>query len=290
VTVLLVEGEQFPAPVAETAPGPAVEPPRSLFLSRAAWFVLGLLIGLLIAASGAWFSRGLWEPPVVEAPRVLLVGSGGQFASITAALAEARRGDTVEVPIGEYREQVTLKSGVNLRSTVPREAILRAAPLSTGPAVVGESVKDVRISGFLIQADEKMPLSAGISLKGSDVLVEDVEVSGAGIGIAIRGGNVALIGNAVHDCTGEGVSIAGASTPWISHNSIQRNKGAGLAAREGARPSLVGNVFEKNALDLPADISMDVVKAKNFLLDVGAAGRGPQSRAVPAAPHGGKKQ
>ena len=38
-------------------------------------------------------------------------------------MAEARPGDTVEVRIGEYREQVRLKSGVTLRSLVPREAI-----------------------------------------------------------------------------------------------------------------------------------------------------------------------
>ena len=34
----------------------------------------------------------------------------------------------------------------------------------------------------------------------------------------------------------EGVLIFGPSTPWLSHNPIQRNKGAGLAARDGATP------------------------------------------------------
>jgi hypothetical protein len=293
VTVLLVEGEQFTAPFdgrVEQAPPlanpPMLPPVLSRFLTSAVWF----LCGLLIALSGAWFSRTLWVPsPTVQTPRVLVAGIGGRYSSIAAALAEARSGDTVDVLIGEYREQLTLKSGVSLRSLVPREAILRAPPLG-GPAIYGEGVKNVRISGFLIQGDEKLPLTAGIVLKDSGVEVDDVEVSGAGAGIEIRGvGNVSLIGSAVHDCLREGVLIVGASTPWISHNWFQSNQG-GLAAREGARPSLVGNVFEKNKLELPPEISVDVVRSKNLFLDVkpGAAVSNRAGHAPPLSE--GKKQ
>ncbi|MBZ5622576.1 MAG: protein phosphatase 2C domain-containing protein [Acidobacteriia bacterium] len=291
VTVLLVEGDEFATPRTASFPAAAVAVERSgnPFLSRGAWFAGGLLIALACA----WFSRSLWAPPpLVETPRVLVVGNGAPFGSITAALAEAQPGDTVEVPGGEYREQVVLKSGVNLRSRVPREAILRAAPVGTGPAIFGEGVKDVRISGFSIQADGKMPLSAGIVLKDSDVEVEDMEISGVGIGMEIRGGNVALIGNAVHDCAGDGILLTGASTPWVSHNSLQRNKGAGLAAREGARPSLVGNIVEKNAnpLALPAEVSMDLVKEKNFFLDAKPGAPVPSRGGHVATPSEGKKQ
>jgi len=66
-------------------------------------------------------------------------GAGARFATIQEALAAAREGDTVEVSGGEYREQVRLKSGVALRSQVPREAILRAAPVGGGPAVLAEA-------------------------------------------------------------------------------------------------------------------------------------------------------
>lgn len=272
VTVLLVEGEQFAASLAgsveqELLPASPPVASRTLtrFLTRAVFF----LCGVLVALAAAWFSRSLWVPaPIVQTPRVLVVGKDARFGTIAAAQAEARSGDTVEVLIGEYREQLTLKSGVSLRSAVPREAILRAPPMGGGPAIYGESVKNVRISGFLIQGDDKLPLSAGIVLKDSDVEVDNVEVSGAGTGIEIRGGGkVSLTGNAIHDCLHEGVLIVGSSTPWISHNSFQRNQGLALAAREGARPSLVGNVFEKNKLELPPEISVDVLRSKNFFLD-----------------------
>src|SRR5262249_51812942 len=131
----------------------------------------------------------------------------------------------------------------------------------------------------------------GIVLKDSEVAISDIEVSGAGTGIEIRGASsVSLVGSAIKDCLREGLLVVGNSAPWISHNAFQQNHGAGLVAREGARPSLVGNVFEKNSLELPAEISMDSVKARNFLLDVKP--RPPTSgRAGHAAPSPeGKKQ
>ncbi|MEI9973123.1 MAG: hypothetical protein WDO73_14375 [Ignavibacteriota bacterium] len=70
--------------------------------------------------------------------------------------------------------------------------------------------------------------------------------------------------------------ILGASQAWISHNDIRRNKGAGLSARDGGRPALLGNVFEKNAVDIPDELK-SVVKDQNLLLDM------PPAR-KPAAP------
>jgi hypothetical protein len=196
---------------------------------------------------------------VAIAPRTIAVTT-----TIAAAMAEARPGDTVEVPEGEYREQVRLTDGVTLRARVPREPKLRAAPMSNGPAVIAEGVKGARLSGFRILADPAMPISTGILLRDSAVEIDDVEVKGAGIGIEIRGSaSPVLRANAIRDCLAEGVLILGPGAPWLSHNLIQANKGAGVAARDGAKPSLVGNVFDRNVLEPPAT---DSVKELNFFL------------------------
>jgi len=101
--------------------------------------------------------------------------------------------------------------------------------------------------------------------------VDDVEVEGAGIGVEIRGvRSPVLRANSIHDCTNEGVLILGESQAWISHNDIRRNKGAGLAARDGARPALAGNVFEKNAVEVPAEMAA-AVKEQNLILDMAPA-------------------
>jgi serine/threonine protein phosphatase PrpC len=273
VTVVLVEGEGFTAPPAAAA----FEPKRggNSVMARALWFVGGLAV----AAAGAWFSRSMWvAPPVVVKPQVLVVGTGAAYPNIAAAMAAAHAGDTVEASAGEYNEQVHLAAGVTLRSRVPREAVLRAAPMSSGPAVIAENIRDARFTGFRILAAKDLPISTGILLDNARVEVDDVEVEGAGIGVEIRGAaSPVLRANSIHDCGSEGVLILGASKAWISHNDIRRNKGAGLAARDGALPALLQNVFEKNVVEVPAEM-MPAVKEQNLLLDVPAARKTPPAK------------
>ncbi len=272
VTVLVVEGEQFTA-AAAAAPETSSAPWASRTLLFAAGFAAALALG--------WLTRTMWLPaPVVITPRVIAVTN-----TIAEAMAAARAGDTVEVPGGEYREQVRLKDGVTLRARVPREPQLRAAPLSGGPAVIAEGVKGARFSGFRILADPQMPLSVGILLRDSAVEIDDVEVKGAGVGIEIRGSaNPVLRANAIRDCLAEGVLILGPGAPWLSHNLIQANRGAGVAARDGAKPSLLANTFDRNVLE-PAPT--DAVKELNFFL---TPVRTPARPARTARPAGEAKQ
>ena len=259
VTVVVVEGETFGQDAATS--------PHGALTGRAATFVYGAALAVAAAFGVYWFTRPAPAKPV-HVPAVLTVGQGTRFPTIAEAMDAAQPGDTVEVLAGEYFEQVRLKSGVTVRSRVPHDAVLRAAALSRGPAVVAENVKNTRFSGFRIVAEALKPLSAGIQAVDTDVEVTDVEVHGAGVGIEIRGpGNVALAANTIEDCLAEGVLIAGASAPWISHNLIRRNKGAAVAAREGARPVLDGNVFEKGTLELPPEI-LNTVKERNLLLEI----------------------
>ncbi|PWU07613.1 MAG: hypothetical protein C5B51_09765 [Terriglobia bacterium] len=270
VTVVLVEGERFTAPVLVDARHGGT----TIWGCRPAVFLYGFLAALALG----WASRSLWQPPpVVIAPRVLTVGAAG-LQTIQEAVAAARPGDTVEVPAGEYREQVHLKGGVTIRSRLPREAVLRAAAVSNGPAVEGQDIQGARLSGFRILAEPQMPLTAGIVLVNAEVEIDDTEVAGAGIGIEIRGAaSPSLRGNAVHDCLSEGILISGSSAPWLSHNAILRNGRAGVAAHDGARPALIGNLFEKNTVDLPGEL-MEAVRERNFFPDAKPAPRGGARR------------
>jgi hypothetical protein len=156
---------------------------------------------------------------------------------------------------------------------VPRDATLRAAAVGNGPAILADGVKNARVADFLIKADEDTPLSQGIVLNNSQVEVDGVEIAGAAVGIEIHGeGSPVLLGNAIHDCTREGLLVLAPASPWIEHNSFQRNK-VGLVAREGAKPALVGNIFEKNPLELPASVTRDTVREHNFLLEAPRGGR-----------------
>jgi serine/threonine protein phosphatase PrpC len=282
VTVVLVEGEQFrgPAPAAI----PVVREKRHGWALPAAI----ALAALAIAAFG-WVewqkSRPHETVPVVTAPKVWEVGPGQ--GTIAEAMTQAKPGDRIVVRAGEYREQVVLKPGITIVSNPPRAAVLRAAPGTNGPAVVAEKIDSGRLSGFSIVADAQMPLSAGIVLTDSGVEIDDVEVSGAEVGVVIRGGGKpSLRGSLIRECT-VGVLTTGPVEPWISHNAIARNKKSGLVAAEGARPALTGNVFERNKVELPPEIDMKPVREHNFFVGVPAA----TPSHVPTAPaSGGRKQ
>jgi hypothetical protein len=104
-----------------------------------------------------------------------------------------------------------------------------------------------------------------VTIENSAVEVDDTDISGAAVCLEIRGSqSPSLRGSAIHDCSEIGVLIVGPSSPWIAHNVIQRNKVFGLAAREGARPSLVNNIFEQNSLELPASLTLESVRSRNF--------------------------
>lgn len=243
VTVVVIEGEQFTIPPAAPAPPPASR--RRIWLP-AVLMVAAAMVGALV---GIGWHRAYAPAPMVIKPRVLVVREDPALPTISAAITAARAGDTVEVPLGEYSETVALKSGVTLRSRVPREAVLRGA-------VTAEGVRDARMTGFAIRG-------AGISIANSDVEIDDTEIADTEVGIAIRGsGLTTLRADAIHDCA-TGVLIEGPSQPWLSHNSFQRDKVA-LAARVGARPGLVGNVFEKTPVELPPDMDAKAIAEKNF--------------------------
>lgn len=218
-------------------------------LSRGAFFVYGFVLALAGAAAAyqAW-PRPPAPPPL---PRTLVVGTGQELASIGAALAEARPGDTIEVLPGEYSEQIHLKSGVKLRSRVPGGAILRTPVVEPAAAVIAENVRGAVLDGFRILAEKK--LAVGVLLHNAEVEMNDIEVAGPEAGIEFRGASRGeLRASSVHDC-GTAVVVGGTAAPRLSHNGLVNAKHPGLLVREDARPVLVGNVFERPEMVTGAD-------------------------------------
>jgi hypothetical protein len=273
VTAVVVMGEDLKAP--EAVADPAVSGTR-----HSALLLIGLpILGALVGGAGVWGYKTLYPSTVtvVVQPQTLTVGRGERFTTIAGAMAQAKAGDTVEVLADEYREQVALKSGVAVTSKPPHGAILRAAPLSNGPAVVAENVNDARLAGFRIQGNKDDVLAVGIALRNSEVKIEDTEIAGTTIGIEIHGaGNATLRGNTIHDCLAQGLLIFDPATAWVSHNIFRRNQGAGVAAREGAQPWLVDNLFEKSSVELTPGEPMDAVRTRNVFLDARSGGRAPK--------------
>ena len=300
VSVVIAEGPLFAG--GAVAPPTARTSPRSPFAGRAAMLIYGLLGGILILTvlqlRFGLLNRKLIVPPSLPV-RVLVVGSteGAQFAAINDALSQARPGDTVELLGGEYREQVRIPDGVNITSRIPHAAILRAPPATADAVtvVIADKVKNVRVTGLRILADDKLPLTAGMLLSDSDIEVDDCEIIGAGTGIEIRGaGRTILRANSIHDSLGSGIVISGTAAPWLSHNDLVRNgrntrePRPGILVSGAARPVLVGNIFVDNGAPgvvVPLDMDAAPIVKFNFF----PSGE-PVGHPKPETAHGTRKQ
>jgi len=127
-----------------------------------------------------------------------------------------------------------------------------------------------------------------VRLEGSQVVVEEVEVTGAaGAGIEIRGADRSTLRYCyVHHNAGSGIAVAGDAAPRLLANLITGNgsrPGApapGVEVRDAAVPLLAGNRIEGNGgpgVSLPAPERVDEVWRWNTF------GAAPREQAVRVA-------
>jgi len=231
------------------------------------WYAAsGLVAGLLLGAAGVvgarslgWDLQRLWpRTPVIAGPRTWVVGlePSADFSNIGEALAKAAAGDTVTVGPGEYREAVTLKTGVQL---VGSSDSLLKPPVGAGgawTAVTARGVTDASLSGFVIGAGPGQPLAVGLLAEASTVAVDGVEISGArDTAVDLRAGaSVTLSNSLIRDNEGNGVIVRARAEPRLERNVIIHNghgpqRRAGVVVEPGAAPVLEGNGIGGNGGD-----------------------------------------
>jgi PPM family protein phosphatase len=255
-------------------------------LLRSPWmtFLYGVALTLLLVAAAQRYLKLNLSPqntPILltEHKRSLVVNQSGEsdYSNIGTALLDAQQGDTIQIAPGEYHEHLQLKEGVTLVSVKPREAVIRITKAEEDDfAIIASNITTARIIGLKIVGDESAPLTTGIRIVNSNVLIEDVEVAGTrGPGVEIIGdGTSTLRANFIHDNLGGGVIIRGEnSRPRLVHNFIIRNgktkeKGKpGIAVADGARPTLLWNYLAENgedAIDGMPDAILENVNRTNI--------------------------
>ena len=164
--MVVVEGERSPRhPLAPCAATAALAGGRRMF--SMASFGRRWCCGFRCDISGCH------PPPVISSRAVLAVGSGAAFASIAAALAQARAGRYGRGAGGENTaSRCGLKSGVTLRGKVPRRHFAGPAH-GDGTAGVWPRASRRAPEGFSIRGGPGTPLPAGIVLTDSEVKLED---------------------------------------------------------------------------------------------------------------------
>jgi serine/threonine protein phosphatase PrpC len=210
-------------------------------------------------------------------PSVIRVTSG---KSIAAAIERAAAGAEVVVEPGEYREQVRLKTGVRVVSLVPRSASLRlpGGASETDATVVAFEVSGAVFSGFRIVGDAATPLGAGVVVRNSNIVLNDIEITGAHNAaieyVGADGGS--LVAAYLHDNPGVAIVVRAGSSPRIAHSAFVRNAASERAAallliEAGARPVLTANTFygvRPESVIVPATVSRAALERDNWFINV----------------------
>lgn len=184
-------------------------------------------------------------------------GTGGCYSTISAAVAAASPGDTVEVGIGIYKEQVTITKPLSLVAKTVGGPKIDATGLSNGIFINGMStapspgVFHVVVTGFqVLNANYEGILVAN----ASDVTLSDNRVHGNNKGLDLSNSPATCPGipdfetNEGMDC-GEGIHLMATQHSTIIHNESDANSG-GILITDETGPSysnlISGNLVHDN--------------------------------------------
>ena len=181
-------------------------------------------------------------------------GHSSCYSSISAALAAASAGDTVQVGPGTYAEDVTITKSISLVGQNSASTIIDAtgksngiyvdgfhAPGLTGVVVRGFTVENANYEGMLIQN------ASDVTISGNTVRLNDRdEVNGTGCA-----GLPPFETNEADDC-GEGIHLMGVDHSTVADNTVEHNSGGILVSDETAANHdnvITRNTVRDNAYD-----------------------------------------
>lgn len=194
-----------------------------------------------------------------------IINVPAEHSTILKALMSSKRGDTVMVAPGLYKEQITIPSGVSLVATTPHKAIIdgkgrgNTINMSNNSSIVGMDITNGTAA--------IVTKSPGISIvncriyknNGSAILCTGnlpeikncliVFNQGSGIqAVSITGGSTILERNTISYNMNTGITISGKTGITIKNNIISNNSSQGIRLEELTENlcKVSNNIFFKN--------------------------------------------
>ena len=170
----------------------------------------------------------------------------GRYATIGAAVAAAREGETINIWPGHYAEELTITKSLTLRGMGQRgEVVIEGRRAS---ALRFEAAHGAIVGLTLRQAGGKnadcVVIAAGkVTISDCDI---SAETGGACVNIMSRD-EVLLRKNSIHDGGGWGVFAGGTGIVTLEENEIMAHAYSGLTIMRGAYVIARGNVIIRNA-------------------------------------------
>ena len=185
-----------------------------------------------------------------------------EHARIQSAVDAAKAGDTVLVAAGTYRERVTLKAGVTLRSAgddAPGKLGLTRAEATVidgggtpEPRAGVEMAAGAVLDGFTIAnvgRYDDAEWNRHFATRGNEQPHEHIGAPGVA-GVSMRGVTCEVRHNLVHHTGYTGIAITGvagaACSPLVVSNICHRNMGGGIGSMNGSTAIIRGNTCFEN--------------------------------------------
>jgi len=159
----------------------------------------------------------------------LNVGSGGQYASITAAVNAAQSGDTITISAGTYSENVVVTRSVTIKAASPGSTLVTAADPSKDVFVV--QANNVRIEGLVTTGATG---ASGIHVDHSSAcVISGNSAHGNDRAIYLDGATNCEVSSSYLADNGYGVYSDNASNNTISSITATGEQGDGKALGDG---------------------------------------------------------
>ncbi|HIE26350.1 TPA: DUF1565 domain-containing protein [Candidatus Poribacteria bacterium] len=170
------------------------------------------------------------EAKVIQVPK--------EQKTIQAALNVAKKGDTITVAPGRYREELSLKDGVTLKGAGETSVL--------NLTVKALNVKGAAISDFLLKGGTK-DSHFGIFCRNAEVTVKNMTIAGFHHGISSEASKVTVKHNTINESFNVGIYITTDSEALIEENRVMDNEGAGMIISSSDRKIvIVGNTLKRN--------------------------------------------
>ncbi|MGC1297259.1 MAG: right-handed parallel beta-helix repeat-containing protein [Alloacidobacterium sp.] len=213
------------------------------------------------------------------AAATLCVNPGGKFgckSSISAAVAAASAGDTIQVAHGIYKEQVVITKSLSLVAQDGPQPVIDAAGMPNGIFVNGlwaapnAGVADVLISGFKIRNANFEGIlvvnATDVTIVGNDVVDNNQSLD---IADGTCPGMPAFETNEGDDC-GEGIHLMAVDHSSVVRNESEHNSG-GILITDETGPNQDNLISGNSVHDNPFDCGITI------------ASHGPATSVIPSA-------
>ncbi len=200
-------------------------------------------------------AAGMGRPATAKSLCVNPSGASGCYATIGAAVSAAAAGDTVNIGVGEYAENVIVKKSLSLVGAGSASTVINARGLPNGVyvdgldapglarvQVMGMTVMNANYEGILVTN------ASYVVIANNHVVNNDQSLNYSS---GTCPGQPAFETSEGEDC-GEGIHLTGVSFSTVSNNNVELNAGGILLTDETGITyvnQITGNSVHDNSLD-----------------------------------------